>query len=428
MLESARRALEVQPSADAEPAPRIDNPAVLADAGANVATTIEDATGNVSCESTEFTKCPQRHKRPRKRASSIETLEAADEATARQLVRAFESVLGQTGATKALHLLAPRFLLLWDVAIAAQAYGLYRRDDIDYWQLTRSTSQQAVGFGGGAALGRNALKAIDEYNCCRTLGKVPPGVSEGSQVSRPQPGDLATRPARSSVKARLDSSCPTTTSFRGHDRGRSRRGHPCARERGTAPRVARSGPVLWSATVRPGPAVASRFRPTERQTGSSRGSVDGAGRPGKSRAIPVGIAARHRVGCRPVLPTRVGVGEVCVLARACHMGGCPAVQEPLRPVPAGSGKPATAGDRQVDGVRRPVADAYGRPVGPGRRCRIAGDIPMAAGGPDGLCRGQPYRGPDLFSGGRHELRPANNGSRRQAGSRSVYCGSPPLHA
>lgn len=112
------------------------------------------------------------------RGRSIETLEAANETTSRQLFHTFEGVLGQTGAAKALHLLAPRFFPLWDAAIAVQAYGLYRRDDIDYWQLMRSTHRQVVGFGGEAALGRNALKAIDEYNYCRyTLGRVPPGPS-----------------------------------------------------------------------------------------------------------------------------------------------------------------------------------------------------------------------------------------------------------
>ena len=59
------------------------------------------------------------------RGRSIDTLEAADEASSRQLFRAFENVLGKTGATKALHLLAPRFFPLWDAAIAALAYGLY---------------------------------------------------------------------------------------------------------------------------------------------------------------------------------------------------------------------------------------------------------------------------------------------------------------
>jgi hypothetical protein len=107
-------------------------------------------------------------------ARSIESLEAPDEVAVRMLYREFGAVLGQTGASKALHMLAPRFCPLWDGFIAEQAYGLYTRDDRDYWRLVCATAEQVKSIGGEAALGRNPIKAIDEYNYCRyTLGKAP---------------------------------------------------------------------------------------------------------------------------------------------------------------------------------------------------------------------------------------------------------------
>ena len=78
-----------------------------------------------------------------------------------------------TGASKALHLLALRFFPLWDGAIAEIAYGLYARDDRDYWRLLCATAEQVLAVGGEAGLGRNPLKAIDEYNYCRyTLKRI----------------------------------------------------------------------------------------------------------------------------------------------------------------------------------------------------------------------------------------------------------------
>lgn len=104
---------------------------------------------------------------------SIDSLTLADETTIRAVYDAFEAVLGQTGASKALHLLAPRFFPLWDGAIAATAYGLYARDARDYWQLLCATARQVEAVGGEGALGRNPIKAIDEYNYCRyTLKRI----------------------------------------------------------------------------------------------------------------------------------------------------------------------------------------------------------------------------------------------------------------
>ncbi|MGD0020278.1 MAG: hypothetical protein ABSD62_13590 [Candidatus Limnocylindrales bacterium] len=104
---------------------------------------------------------------------SISSRTDEDEDLVRALYRAFETVLGQTGASKALHLLAPRFFPLWDAAIAEVAYGLYARDDPDYWRLMCATAEQVAAVGGEAALGRNPIKAIDEYNYCRyTLKRI----------------------------------------------------------------------------------------------------------------------------------------------------------------------------------------------------------------------------------------------------------------
>lgn len=104
---------------------------------------------------------------------SIASLTPVDEDTIRALYREFEAVLGQTGASKALHILAPRFFPLWDGPIAAVAYGLYARDDRDYWRLVCATNDQVEAMGGETALGRNPVKAIDEYNYCRYTLKRP---------------------------------------------------------------------------------------------------------------------------------------------------------------------------------------------------------------------------------------------------------------
>jgi len=98
---------------------------------------------------------------------SIESLAPADEGPVRTLYFAFEDVLGKTAGSKALHLLAPRFFPVWDGAIAEKAYGLHSRDDRDYWRLLRATAKQVEVVGGEAALGRNPIKAIGEYNYCR---------------------------------------------------------------------------------------------------------------------------------------------------------------------------------------------------------------------------------------------------------------------
>jgi len=81
----------------------------------------------------------------------------------------FEGILGPVGAAKALHLLAPHCLPLWDRKIA-WSYGVelgsagsnasrYR----SFFDMARSQSER---LGGDAGLGRPVLKALDEYNYC----------------------------------------------------------------------------------------------------------------------------------------------------------------------------------------------------------------------------------------------------------------------
>jgi len=76
----------------------------------------------------------------------------------------FEYVLGKTGAAKCLHLLAPRFFPLWDTKIAI-AYKLGKGGEAErYCRFMDITKGQIIDLGGEKAIGRNPLKALDEYN------------------------------------------------------------------------------------------------------------------------------------------------------------------------------------------------------------------------------------------------------------------------
>ncbi len=79
----------------------------------------------------------------------------------------FEAVLGPVGAAKCLHLLVPRFFPLWDRKIT-EGYGLplrgRGRNGERYCRWMAITKEQCAAFGGEQALGRNPVKAIDEYN------------------------------------------------------------------------------------------------------------------------------------------------------------------------------------------------------------------------------------------------------------------------
>ena len=104
------------------------------------------------------------------RARSIDSFSEADASTLELVFADFEQVLGPVGAAKALHLLAPEFLPLWDRAIAV-AYGLALgstgSNGSRYVRLAVIAKGQAEQVGWSSALGRNILKAIDEYNYCR---------------------------------------------------------------------------------------------------------------------------------------------------------------------------------------------------------------------------------------------------------------------
>ena len=91
-----------------------------------------------------------------------------EDATARErLFGDFEKVLGPVGASKALHLLAPRFFPLWDRAIA-KAYGLALRErgkNTDrYHRFMEITKRQYEALVGKHSTRQNLLKLLDEYN------------------------------------------------------------------------------------------------------------------------------------------------------------------------------------------------------------------------------------------------------------------------
>jgi len=104
------------------------------------------------------------------RQRSIQSLKQEDESEVVHVFKAFEEVLGPVGAAKCLHLLAPRFFPLWDRAIA-DAYSLSLRprgrNAERYWRFMGIVKKQVQSLGGEQAIGRNPLKAIDEYNYCK---------------------------------------------------------------------------------------------------------------------------------------------------------------------------------------------------------------------------------------------------------------------
>jgi len=110
------------------------------------------------------------------RQRSIQSLNREDESKVVRVFKAFEEVLGPVGAAKCLHLLAPCFFPLWDRAIAA-AYGLplrqKGRNAERYRRFMEILKEQVQSFDGEQVIGRNPLKAIDEYNYRRhTKGSI----------------------------------------------------------------------------------------------------------------------------------------------------------------------------------------------------------------------------------------------------------------
>ena len=109
------------------------------------------------------------------RPRSLDSFNPEDKPVVERLFTEFEMVLGVVGAAKCLHLLAPRFFPLWDTKIANRAYGIYFRSQGEnaslYLLLMKQVKLQCTRLGGEATLGRNPLKAIDEFNyCTHTLG------------------------------------------------------------------------------------------------------------------------------------------------------------------------------------------------------------------------------------------------------------------
>jgi hypothetical protein len=106
----------------------------------------------------------------RVRGRNIDSFSASDGSELEAIFPDFEMELGPVGAAKALHLLAPRFLPLWDRAIAV-AYGLELgltgRNGARYVRFANIARAQSARVGGDAIIGINILKALDEYNYCR---------------------------------------------------------------------------------------------------------------------------------------------------------------------------------------------------------------------------------------------------------------------
>ncbi len=104
------------------------------------------------------------------RQRSIEDFHQEDEGKVKDVFRAFEMVLGPVGAAKCLHLLAPRFFPLWDRTIA-EAYdlplGKIGTNADRYYRFMQIVRGQIQSLGGEQTIGRNPLKAIDEYNYCK---------------------------------------------------------------------------------------------------------------------------------------------------------------------------------------------------------------------------------------------------------------------
>jgi hypothetical protein len=100
----------------------------------------------------------------------IVSLADADQQSLSAVFTSFETVLGPVGAAKALHLLAPRFMPLWDRKIAAAYIGPLGPAGTNagrYLRFMQATREQSIELGGdSASAGRNILKALDEYNYC----------------------------------------------------------------------------------------------------------------------------------------------------------------------------------------------------------------------------------------------------------------------
>lgn len=107
------------------------------------------------------------------RRRSIHSASREDERIIGELFKEFEDVLGPVGASKCLHLLAPRFLPLWDRKIAKK-YGLPMRkvgqNSQHYCRFFQIAKGQCDALRCRPIPQDNVLKAIDEYNYCKANG------------------------------------------------------------------------------------------------------------------------------------------------------------------------------------------------------------------------------------------------------------------
>jgi hypothetical protein len=82
----------------------------------------------------------------------------------------YEDVLGPVGASKCLHLLAPRSFPLWDRKIS-EGYGVAIQvrghNSKLYTEFFEHAQEQCRRIGRIEVNGKEVLKAIDEYNFCR---------------------------------------------------------------------------------------------------------------------------------------------------------------------------------------------------------------------------------------------------------------------
>jgi hypothetical protein len=104
------------------------------------------------------------------RERGIESLSDDDQVMVERIFSDFELALGPVGASKCLHLLAPRFFPLWDRDIAsAYLVSLLEpgENGARYYQFMRIVKKQCGDLGGEQRIGRNPLQAMDEYNYCR---------------------------------------------------------------------------------------------------------------------------------------------------------------------------------------------------------------------------------------------------------------------
>ena len=86
----------------------------------------------------------------------------------------FGAVARPGSRAESLHLLCPQYFPIWDRRIAsamARVCAGCLRDADRYLRFMEITQHQCQSFGGQHALGRNPLKALDEYNYCHYTRK-----------------------------------------------------------------------------------------------------------------------------------------------------------------------------------------------------------------------------------------------------------------